>query len=420
MTVGDAAPPADEAQLSRPRDRIKIVLLEGVHERAVQLLHGAGYTDVERLTTALSGEDLVAALEGARMVGLRSRTQLTADVLDRCPRLMAVGCFCIGTNQVDLGHARRRGVPVFHAPHSNTRSVAELVIGLAVMLFRGVFPRSTAAHRGEWRKSAAGSHEVRGKTIGIVGYGHIGSQVSVLAEALGMRVVYHDIVPRLALGNAQAATGLSELLAESDLVSLHVPETPQTRGMFGAAEFAAMKQGACFVNASRGTVVDVDALAAALGSGHVSGAAVDVFPREPRTKGEEFESVLRGMDNVILTPHIGGSTEEAQWSIAGDVVAQLLAYSDRGDTTAAVNFPQLSLAPHAGCHRILHVHANRPGVLSRINDVVAAADLNIVGQHLQTRGGVGYVVLDVDRSATAAVLPALRAVDGTVRARILY
>ncbi len=406
--------------LSRARDQIPVVLLEGINERAEQILHSAGYTNVRRLAGALTQDELVAALADARMVGLRSRTQLTRDVLDAAPGLMAIGCFCIGTNQVDLAHSASIGIPVFHAPHSNTRSVAELVAGLAVMLFRGVYAKSAAAHRGEWRKTAVGAHEVRGKTLGIVGYGHIGSQVSVLAESLGMQVVFHDIVPKLALGNARALPSLDAVLDGSDLVTLHIPETAQTKGLIGGAQIARMRQGAYLVNASRGTVVDVDALAGALREGHLSGAAVDVFPREPKSPGETFESPLRGLENVILTPHVGGSTVEAQHAIAADVAMQLISYSDRGDTTGAVNFPRLSLAAHEGGHRVLHIHRNQPGLLLRVNEVIAGLGVNILGQHLQTMGDVGYVVLDVDRAPAAAVLPPLRAIEGTIRARILY
>jgi D-3-phosphoglycerate dehydrogenase len=409
-----------DTRLSLPRERIPILLLEGIHERAVEYLAERGYSNVRRLDHALQGDDLCAALDGVRMVGLRSRTQLTAEVLDAAPRLMAAGCFCIGTNQVALGRAAARGVPVFHAPHSNTRSVAELVLGLAVMLFRDVFRKSSSAHEGAWLKTAAGAHELRGKTLGIVGYGHIGSQVSILAEAFGMRVVFHDIAPKLTLGNARALGSLDDVLDVADLVTLHVPETPLTRGMMTAAKIARMRPGAFLVNASRGSVVDVDALAAALHEGRLGGAAVDVFPKEPRNRDETFESPLRGLGNVILTPHVGGSTEEAQENIAVDVASQLAAYSDAGTTTSAVNFPQLNLAPHEGCHRVLHVHENRRGVLRELNDLIADQGCNVLGQHLQTRDDIGYVVLDVDEIDAGASLARLRAIDGTIRARILY
>ncbi len=408
------------SRLSRPRDQIRVLLLEGIHERAVQSFERAGYTSVRRLEGALPVDELHRELADVHIVGLRSRTQLDADALQAARRLVAVGCFCIGTNQVALDDAALRGVPVFNAPHSNTRSVAELVIGLSVMLFRDVFRKSSFAHDGKWRKTAKGAHELRGKTLGIVGYGHIGSQVSVLAESMGMRVVYHDIVPKLSLGNARPQTSLDELLAVSDLVTLHVPQTPETSNLMSAERIARMRPGAFLINASRGTVVDVDALAGALREERIAGAAVDVFPTEPKNADEEFISPLRGLRNVILTPHVGGSTVEAQEAIAVDVATQLAAYSDSGTTTGAVNFPQLNLTPHAGCHRILHVHRNVPGVLRAINDVIADQGVNIRGQHLQTRGEIGYVVLDVERTQTDDVLEPLRAIEGSIRARILY
>lgn len=407
-------------RLSRPRDQIRILLLEGIHERAEECFVQAGYTDVRRIGGSLPHDDLVQAVADVHVLGIRSRTKVVPEVLAAARKLLAVGCFCIGTDQVALEDAAERGVPVFHAPHSNTRSVAELVLGLTVMLFRDVFRKSTSAHDGKWLKSATGAHEIRGKTIGIVGYGHIGSQVSVLAEALGMRVVFHDIAPVLALGNARPSANLEEVLAESDLVTLHVPETPLTRRMITAERIERMRPGAFLINASRGTVVDVEALAAALASGRIGGAAVDVFPREPKHAEEVFESPLRGLPNVILTPHVGGSTLEAQRSIAVDVASQLVAYSDSGTTTGAVNFPQLNLAAHEGCHRVLHIHVNRPGVLRDINEVIADHGSNTLGQHLQTRGGVGYVVLDVDHADADALLPHLRNIDGTIRARVLY
>lgn len=402
------------------RKSIKVLLLEGVHERAVELFHEAGYTNVRHERGALPEEDLHAALDGVHLVGLRSRTQLDEPALAKAKRLIAAGCFCIGTNQVALEASALRGVPVFNAPHSNTRSVAELVVGEAVMLFRDVFRKSMAAHAGKWQKSASGAHELRGRTLGIVGYGHIGSQVSVLAESLGMRVIFHDIRPVLALGNAHPQTTLAKVLAKADLVTLHVPDTPLTRGLMGAAELAAMRPGAYLINASRGSVVDGAALAAALERGQIGGAAVDVFAVEPKTPAEEFVSPLRGIENVILTPHVGGSTLEAQEAIAVDVASKLIAYSDSGRTTAAVNFPQLNLAAHGDCHRVLHIHRNEPGVLAQINEVLSAQHANILGQHLQTQNGVGYVVTDVDGIDAGEALPALRAIEATLRTRILY
>ncbi len=407
-------------RLTLPRTNIRVLLLEGVHERAVELFHEAGYTNVRHEPGALTGAELHDALAGVHLVGLRSRTMIDDPALAAAARLIAAGCFCIGTNQVALDEAALRGVPVFNAPHSNTRSVAELVIGLAVMLFRDVFRKSNAAHAGDWQKSAEGAHELRGRTLGIVGYGHIGSQVSVLAESLGMRVVFHDIRPVLALGNARPRPSLRSVLVSSDLVTLHVPDTPLTRGLIGAPELAAMKPGAYLVNASRGSVVDGEALAAALRSGHVGGAAVDVFAREPKQPDEEFVNPLRGIPNAILTPHVGGSTQEAQEAIAVDVASKLIAYSETGATTAAVNFPQLNLEAHGDCHRVLHIHRNEPGVLAQINEVLSAHDANILGQHLQTQGSVGYVVTDVDEIDAAEALPTLRAIEGTLRARILY
>lgn len=407
-------------RLSRRRDQIEVVLLEGVHERAEAHLAEHGYSSVRRLSGALSRDELFQALRRAHVVGIRSRTNLDREALEAAERLFCIGCFCIGTNQVDLSFAAARGIPVFHAPHSNTRSVAELVMGSVVMLFRDVFRKSWLAHEGTWRKSAQGAREIRGKTLGIVGYGHIGSQVSVLAEAMGMHVRYFDIQPVLTMGNAHRAASLRDVLTASDLVTLHVPETPLTRGLIGAEELALMRPGSFLINASRGSVVDVDALAARLRDEHIAGAAMDVFPKEPRNSDETFESPLRGMRNVILTPHVGGSTAEAQENIAVDVASQLVAYSDRGTTTSAVNFPRLNLAAHEGCHRILHIHRNQPGVLRSVNDLIADRGLNVLGQHLQTEGDVGYVVFDVDSVDNATLLDDLRAIDGTIRARVLY
>jgi D-3-phosphoglycerate dehydrogenase len=408
------------ARLTKPRDQIRVLLLEGIHERARELFHEHGYAKVETQAGAISREELQEKIQDVHLIGIRSRTQLDATVLPQARRLIAIGCFCIGTNQVDLEQAAKQGVPVFNAPHSNTRSVAELVIGLAVMLFRDVFRKSTLVHAGGWPKTAQGARELRGKTIGIVGYGHIGSQVSVLAEAMGLRVIFHDIQPILALGNAQARTVLPDLLADADLVTLHVPDTPETRDLIGAAELARMRPGSFLINASRGTVVDAEALAEALRSGHLAGAAVDVFAKEPKSPGESFENPLRGLPNVILTPHVGGSTMEAQEAIAVAAASTLIAYSDSGSTVGAVGFPQLNLQAHAEGHRVLHIHRNEPGVLRQINDVLSAHDTNILGQHLQTLNGIGYVVTDVDSIDAATALPQLRAVTGTLRTRILY
>jgi D-3-phosphoglycerate dehydrogenase len=407
---------------SYPRKDIRVLLLEGVSPSAVDVFRDAGYSSIETHAGSLAGDALRERIRDAHIVGIRSRTQLSAEVLAEARRLMAVGCFCIGTNQVDLDAAARAGVPVFNAPYSNTRSVAELVLAEIIMLMRGVPARHAACLRGGWLKSATGSHEVRGKTLGIVGYGHIGTQVGLLAEGLGMQVLFHDIEAKLSLGNARAAAGLGDLLARADVVTLHVPETAATRMMIGATELAAMKPGAHLVNASRGTVVDIDALASALESGHVGGAAIDVFPVEPKGNDDAFESPLTRFDNVLLTPHVGGSTLEAQDNIGLEVAAKLVRYSDNGGTLSAVNFPEVTLPGHEGSQRILHIHRNVPGVLSRINEVFSKAGLNIDGQYLRTDANVGYVVIDVGASPEQA--QALRAqlaeVPDTLRTRILY
>ncbi|MGH8124576.1 MAG: phosphoglycerate dehydrogenase [Rhodanobacteraceae bacterium] len=407
---------------SFPKKDIKIVLLEGVHPSAVETFQASGYSLIERHEKALPRDELFAAIADAHIVGLRSRTQLDAEAIARTRRLLAVGCFCIGTNQVDLKPARELGVPVFNAPYSNTRSVAELVIAETILLMRRVPERNAKCHRGDWAKSAEGSFEVRGKTLGIVGYGHIGTQVGVLAESLGMHVLFHDIEAKLALGNAAPARDLDDLLAHADIVTLHVPQTPATAGMIGAAEIARMRHGAMLINASRGNVVDIDALAAALRDGQLAGAAVDVFPSEPKSRDEEFVSPLREFDNVLLTPHVGGSTQEAQLNIGAEVASKLVRYSDNGSTLSAVNFPEVNLPEHAGSRRLLHIHHNVPGVLSRINEVFSQGGININGQHLQTEGDLGYVVLDVSASESQSetLREQLAAIPGTVRTRLLY
>jgi D-3-phosphoglycerate dehydrogenase len=407
-------------RLSVPKDKLKFVLLEGIHPSAVEVLRRDGYTQIETHAKALSGAELLDAIGDAHFVGIRSRTMLTADVLDKAPKLASIGCFCIGTNQVDLAHAARLGVPVFNAPFSNTRSVAELVLAEIVMLMRGIPQKNAVLHRGGWTKSAANSYEVRGKTLGIIGYGHIGTQIGVLAEQLGMSVQFHDIEAKLPLGNARQAASLEALLGASDVISLHVPETRETLNMIGAAELAAMKKGACLINASRGTVVDIDALAAALESKHLNGAAIDVFPVEPQGNDSAFVSPLIGLDNVILTPHIGGSTSEAQANIGVEVAAKLVRYSNNGSTLSAVNFPEVSLPEFAGKSRVLHIHRNIPGVLAQINERFSANGINIAAQYLQTNEYVGYVVLDVDASASQVALDQLSNIDGTIRCRVLY
>ena len=408
---------------SLDKRKIKVVLLEGVHPSAREAFEKDGYTNIFAHPKSLIGGALAAALQGAYFVGIRSATQLTAGVLERAPKLIAVGCFCIGTNQVDLECARKRGVPVFNAPFSNTRSVAELVLAEIILLMRGIPERNAAAHRGEWLKTAAGSREVRGKKLGIVGYGHIGTQIGVLAESVGMQVSYYDIETKLALGNARPVAALEKLLADSDVVTLHVPETPETEGMIGAAQLAQMKPGARLINASRGTVVDIDALAAALREKRIGGAALDVFPAEPKGAGDPFVSPLREFDNVLLTPHVGGSTEEAQANIGVEVAEKLIKYSNNGSTLTAVNFPQVSLPEHPGKHRLLHIHRNQPGVLSQINTIFSGHAVNIAGQYLQTDPAIGYVVIDVETqkpSATRSLKGELNKVPGTIRSRILY
>ncbi|WP_293856354.1 phosphoglycerate dehydrogenase [uncultured Alsobacter sp.] len=408
-------------RLSLSKDKIRVLLLEGVNDSAAELFSSAGYSNVTRLPKALDGEALRAALQGVHILGIRSRTQLTEAVFDAADRLIAVGCFSVGTNQVDLDAARLRGIPVFNAPFSNTRSVAELVIGEIVMLLRRVFPRSMAAHDGGWDKSATDSLEVRGKTLGIVGYGNIGSQLSTLAEAMGMKVVYHDLTDKLRHGNTEPVETLQALLAMSDVVSLHVPETPATAGLIGAAEIAQMKPGAYLINNSRGTVVDLDALAAALRDKHLRGAAVDVFPVEPSANGERFVSPLQGLPNVILTPHIGGSTEEAQERIGGEVSRKLVDYSDVGSTVGAVNFPQVQLPARPSGTRFIQVQRNMPGMLGQLNDLIASRGINITAQYYQTDGEVGYVVLECERVENSTeVVEAVRALPGTIRARLLH
>ncbi|AOX19694.1 phosphoglycerate dehydrogenase [Kozakia baliensis] len=413
-----------EPAFSLPKDKIRILLLEGIHDSAVEYLRAQGYGEVTRLKTALEGKALEEALQGVHMVGIRSRTQLTAPVLEKADRLMAIGCFCIGTNQVDLQAARMSGIPVFNAPYSNTRSVAELVMGEIVMLLRRIPSRSEECHQGGWDKSAINAWEVRGKTLGIVGYGSIGSQLSVLAEAFGLRVIFYDVVDKLPHGNATPVASLNELLEQSDIVSLHVPQTEQTRDMIGEEQIRAMKPNSILLNNARGTVVDLDALAAALKDGHLMGAGIDVFPVEPKAAGERFESPLQGLPNVILTPHIGGSTMEAQERIGVEVAKRLVEYSDVGSTLGAVNFPPVQLPERPRGTRFMHVHHNRPGIMRQINETFSREGCNIVAQFLQTDGELGYVVVETDagpdQELDARLLKELRALDGTLRARLLY
>ncbi len=408
------------SKFSLSKEKIPILLLEGIHENAVQHFRDHGYNNLEVLTGALSEAEMIEKLKGVRMLGIRSRTQMTPAVLDAAPRLIAIGCFCIGTNQVDLDAAHLHGVPVFNAPYSNTRSVAELMIGETILLMRGIPEKSALAHKGVWRKSAEGSFEVRGKILGIVGYGHIGAQLSVLAESMGMQVRFYDVEKKLAIGNALPCASLDELLSISDVVSLHVPDTPHTRDMIGAREITRMKPGGILLNASRGTVVDIDALADALRREHILGAAIDVFPMEPKAKNETFESPLKEFDNVILSPHVGGSTEEAQANIGTEVAEKLVRYSDNGSTVGAVNFVEVALPVHDDRTRFLHIHRNIPGIMQHVNQVFSDHELNVAAQYLQTDAEVGYAVIDVDGPApNATVLAQLRAVEGTVRARVL-
>ena len=408
------------ARLSVAKEKLKFVLLEGIHESALDVLRQDGYTSIVTHAKALSGEALAEAVSDAHFLGIRSRTQLSEAVLEAAPKLVAVGAFCIGTNQIDLRAAMRRGIPVFNAPFSNTRSVAELVLAEIVMLMRGIPQKNALLHRGGWSKSAAGSYEVRGKTLGIVGYGHIGTQIGVLAEQLGMRVVFHDIEAKLTLGNARQVASLDELLRAADVLSLHVPETPATRDMIGASQLQKMKPGSHLINASRGTVVDIAALAAALRTGHLHGAAIDVFPVEPQGNDNPFESELIGLDNVILTPHIGGSTAEAQANIGIEVASKLLRYSNNGSTVSAVNFPEVALPEHTGRCRLLHVHRNVPGVMAQVNERFSRNGINVAAQYLRTNDEVGYVVMDVDVDASAVALDELSAVPATIRCRVLY
>jgi D-3-phosphoglycerate dehydrogenase / 2-oxoglutarate reductase len=404
------------------KGRIRTLLLEGVNDSAVELFVNSDFTNIERLPKALDADGLLQAIKGVDLLGIRSRTQLTHEALAGADRLVAVGCFSVGTNQVDLAAARQRGIPVFNAPFSNTRSVAELVIGEIVMLLRRIFPRSLAAHKGGWDKSATDSHEVRGRTLGIVGYGNIGSQLSTLAEGMGMKVIYYDHTDRLRHGNTEPVESLQSLLAQSDIVSLHVPETPATHGMIGEAELRLMKRGAYLINNSRGTVVDLDALSRALRGGHLAGAALDVFPLEPSSNSEGFQSPLQGLENVILTPHIGGSTEQAQDRIGTEVARKMIDYFDSGSTMGAVNFPQVQLQARSLGARFSHVHRNAPGMLRRLNEVFLQRDINIFAQYLETDKEVGYVVLDADLAGqpSSEILDEIRELDGTIRARLIY
>ncbi|MEO9902182.1 MAG: phosphoglycerate dehydrogenase [Nisaea sp.] len=407
--------------LSRPKNQIRWLLLEGISPTATAILEKNGYTNFEVLNTALDKDALIEKIKGVHILGIRSRTQITEEILEAANTLVAVGCFSVGTNQVDLEATVKRGIPVFNAPFSNTRSVAELTIAEIVMLMRGVFTKSSAAHEGKWLKSAAGSHEMRGKTLGIVGYGNIGTQVANLGEAMGMRVIFSDMTDKLQHGNVTPTESRDELLAQSDAVTLHVPDTAETRNMITATEIAKMKKGAFLVNNARGKVVDLDALAAALKSGHLAGAAIDVFPVEPKSNNDEFISPLRGLENVILTPHVGGSTEEAQARIGEEVSKRLVEYSDVGSTVGAVNFAEVQLPKGTDATRFIQVHHNAPGAMRTLNDLFSRHDFNICPQYLQSFKDIGYVVTDVDSHVEdpEAILEEIRALPNTIRARLL-
>jgi D-3-phosphoglycerate dehydrogenase len=411
---------SDRKDTSYPKDKIKILLLENISETAVRQFKDAGYTDIKRVSGALGEDELIREIGDVHLLGIRSKTQVTSRVLAHAKKLQAIGCFCIGVNQVDLKSATQQGVAVFNAPYSNTRSVAELVIGLAIMLIRRIPDKDKAAHQGIWMKEAKGSYELRGKTMGIIGYGNIGSQVSVLAEAIGMKVRFYDVVTKLPLGNAESTRSLKELVSMSDIVTLHVPETAQTKNLINKSTIKHFKKGSILLNYARGEVVDLEALRKALDDGALSGAAIDVFPWEPEKNGDRFETPLQHAKNVILTPHIGGSTEEAQQNIGQDVSDKMLHYLEKGMSTGSHSVPSLSLPPHEGAHRILHIHRNVPGVLSEINLSLSRNKINILGQYLKTNDEIGYVVLDVDKKLSTAALKLLKEVPETIKVRLLY
>jgi len=405
---------------SLDKDKIRIILLEGVHKSATEFFHANGYNNIESYASALDDAHLQGLIHSASIIGIRSRTQLSKEILNSTGKLLAIGCFSIGTNQVDGHAARLMGIPVFNAPFSNTRSVAELVVAEAILLMRNIPAKNAAAHKGKWMKSATNCFEVRNKNLGIIGYGHIGSQVSILAEALGMNVYYYDIVNKLSLGKAGACSSLEELLSLSNIITLHVPETPLTRNMISERELSLIRKGGCLVNASRGSVVNIQALAGALKSGHILGAALDVFPEEPASDNDPFISELQQFDNVILSPHVGGSTMEAQANIGIEVAEKLVKYSDTGATIGATNFVQVSLQPNNNAQRFLHIHKNEPGVLKEVNYVFTSKGINIAGEYLQTDPEVGYVIIDTESCLGNSILNELRAVKGTIRVRMLY
>jgi D-3-phosphoglycerate dehydrogenase len=410
----------ETSKTSYPKEKIKILLLENISERAVKQFINNGYTNVERLAKAIPEQELIKKMKDVHLVGIRSKTQVTSAVLNAAEKLQAIGCFCIGTNQVNLNAATEKGVAVFNAPYSNTRSVAELVIAASILLIRKILDKTVAAHKGEWLKDSKGSHELRGKTLGIIGYGNIGAQVSVLAEALGMKVIFYDVETKLPMGNARDTKSLKELMSEADVITLHVPETPQTKNLINKNNLKYCKQGAIIINYARGEVMDLDALRKAIEAGQIGGAAVDVFPQEPEKIGDIFKSPLQGLPNVLLTPHIGGSTEEAQQNIGEDVSTKLLNYLEKGMSWGSHTVPVLSLPPQEGSHRILHIHKNVPGVLSQINGQLSKNNINVVGQYLKTNDAIGYVVVDVDKQLSKQAAQLLKDVPNTIKVRVLY
>jgi D-3-phosphoglycerate dehydrogenase len=405
---------------SYPKEKIKILLLEGIHPSAIKLFTEAGYTDIETLNSSLDEEQLLEKIDKIHLIGIRSKTQLTEKILSKADKLLAAGCFCIGTNQVDMDAAINNGIAIFNSPFSNTRSVAELVIAHCIYLMRKLIEKNTAAHNGDWLKGSNNCYEVRGKTLGIVGYGHIGSQVSVLAESIGMKVIYYDVEPKLSLGNALQVKSFDDLLKNSDILSFHVPGSATSKNMMSELQFAKMKKGAVLINLSRGDVVDISALKASLDQNHLGGAAVDVFPEEPIKNKDKFSSPLQGMKDVILTPHIGGSTMEAQENIGTDVATKLISFLETGSSVGSLSVPALILPVQHDSHRLLHIHKNVPGILSKINSILSEMNVNILGQYLQTNNHIGYVVLDVDKATSSNVLDELRKVKHTIKARSLY
>jgi D-3-phosphoglycerate dehydrogenase len=411
---------AEKKSTSYPKEKINILFLENISDVAVSFFNASGYANVKKINGALSEYELIQAVKNVHILGIRSKTQVTKAVLEAAQKLQAIGCFCIGTNQVNLEAATEKGVAVFNAPYSNTRSVAELVIGASIMLIRKIVDKNKAAHEGIWLKEASGSYELRGKTLGIIGYGNIGSQLSVLAEGLGMKVIFYDVETKLPLGNAEDRKTLKELLGQSDIVTLHVPEIDSTKNLINKTNIKYFKKGGILINYARGEVVDLDALAKGIKEGHIGGAAIDVYPWEPEKNGDSFTTPLQGLSNVILTPHIGGSTQEAQQNIGSDVSSKLFNYLEKGISYGSHTVPALSLPPQEGTHRILHIHKNVPGVLSEINTLLSKHKINILAQYLKTNDRIGYVVLDVDKSLSKSALELLRSVKATIKVRMLY